>query len=76
MGCKKLIWLGNVAKLPINNFKTIEDSSQFKKDFLKSFNEESGEGYFLEVDVQYPEKLYEFYNDFLILPKRMSIGKV
>ena len=26
---------------------------------MKSFNEESNEGYFLKVDVQYPEKLHE-----------------
>ena len=41
-------------KLPVNNFKWIEETSQFNKDFLKSYNEESNEKYFLEVDVQYP----------------------
>ena len=34
------------------------------------------EGYFLEVDVQYLEKLREFYNDLLFLPERMKIEKV
>ena len=43
-------------KLPINNFEWIEDTSQFNEDFIKKYNEESDEGYFLEVDVQYPEK--------------------
>ena len=41
-------------KLPVNNFKWIEETSQFNEDFLKSYNEESNEKYFLEVDVQYP----------------------
>ena len=44
-------------KLPINNFEWIEDISLFNEDFIKNYNEESDEGYFLEVDVQYPEKL-------------------
>ena len=40
------------------------------KAFIKSFNEGSDEGYFLEVNVQYPEKLYNFYNDLPFLPKK------
>ena len=42
--------------LPVNKFEWIEDTSQFNEDFIKNCNEESDEGYFLEVDVQYPEK--------------------
>ena len=49
-------------KLPINNFERNNDTSQFNKYFIKSYNEESDEGYFLEVDVQYPEKLHELHN--------------
>ena len=41
-------------KLSVNNFKWIEETSQFDEDFIKNFNGESDEGYFLEVDVQYP----------------------
>ena len=33
----------------------------------------NNEGYFLEVDVQYLEKLFELYNDLPILPERMKI---
>ena len=49
---------------------------QFNEDFMKNYNEESGEGYFLEVDVQYPEKLHEPHYDLLFLPERMKIEKV
>ena len=38
--------------------------------------EESDEGFFLEVDVQYPEKLHELHNDLPFLPERMKIEKV
>ena len=37
---------------------------------------ESDTGYFLEVDVQYPEKLHDLQNDFPFLPERMKIEKV
>ena len=45
-------------KVPVNNFEWIEESSQFNEDFIKDYNEESDEGYFLEVHVQYSEKIY------------------
>ena len=48
-------------KLPVNNFERIKDTSQFNKDFMKKNNEESDDGYFLEVDVQYPERLHELH---------------
>ena len=57
-------------------FEWIEDTSQFNEDFIKNFNEESDEGYFLEVDVKYPEKLHELHNDLPFLPEKMKIGKV
>ena len=57
-------------KLPVNEFEWIEETSQFDKDIIKNYNEESDERYFLEVDVQYPEKLHELHNDLPFLPKR------
>ena len=63
-------------KLQINNFEWIEDTSQFNEDFIKNYNEESDEGYFLEVGVQYLEKLYDLCNDLPFLPERMKIEKV
>ena len=52
-------------KLPTFNFEWVEDTSQFTEDFVKNYNEKSEQGYFLEVDVQFPKKLYEFLSDFL-----------
>ena len=45
-------------KLPVSNFEWIKDTLQFNEDFIRNDNEESDEGYFLEVDVQYFEKLH------------------
>ena len=63
-------------KLPVNNFVWIEDTFQFNDDFIKSHNEGSDEGYFLEVDIQYPEKFRELHNDLLFSPEIIKIDKV
>ena len=42
---------------------------------MKDYIEESDEAYFLEVDVQYIEKLHELHNDLTFLPERMKIVK-
>ena len=63
-------------KLPINKFDWIKDTSQFNEGFIKNYNEESDEGYFLEVDVQCSEKLHDPHNELPFLPKRMKIEKV
>ena len=65
-----------LQKLPVNNLEKIKDTSQFNKYFIKNYNEESDEGYFLEVLVQYLEQLHELYNDLPFLPERMEIEKV
>ena len=59
-------------KLVVNNFQCIVDTSQFNEDFIRNYNEESDEGHFLKVDVQYPKKLPERHNDLLFLPKTKS----
>ena len=65
-----------LQKLPLNNFEWIKDTSQLNEDFIKNYTEESDEGYFLEINVQYLEKLLELNNDLPFLPERMKIEKV
>ena len=36
-------------KLPVNDFKPVKDISEFNKDFMKSYNHESNERYFLKL---------------------------
>ena len=52
------------------------ETSQFNENFIKSYNEESDEGCFFEVDVQYLEKLHGLHNDLPFLPERNEIEKV
>ena len=57
------------GQFPVNRFKWVEDTFQFNEDYINSYNEKSDEGYFLEVDVQYPEELHELHNDLPFLPE-------
>ena len=36
-------------KLPANNFEWVRQTSQFNENFIKNYNEESNEGYFLKL---------------------------
>ena len=63
-------------KILANNFKWIKDTSQFNEGFIKNYNKENDGGYFLEVNVQYLEKLHQLHNDLPLLPERIKIEKV
>ena len=58
-----------LQKPPVNYFEWIENTSEFNKDFIKNCNEKSDEGYFLEIDVQYTEKLHDLHNVLPFLPE-------
>ena len=38
-----------LQKLPVNDYEWIRDTSQFNKDFIKHYLEESHEGYFSDT---------------------------
>ena len=62
-------------KLPLDNFKWIDDLSMFTKDFIKNCDEESDIGYLLAVDIKYPKNLHKLHSDLPFLPDRMKINK-
>ena len=62
--------------LLVDGFKWVENTTQFIKDFVENYHEDTDEGYFLEVDIQYPDKLYDLHDDLLFLSKRIKIEKV
>ena len=62
-------------KLPVNSFKCVEDLSQFNEDFIKNYDENSDKGYILEVDLEYPKKIFNHHKDYLVLSERKKIGK-
>ena len=62
-----------VALMTLNGLKIFLN---LMKALKKSYNEETDEGYFLEVNVQYPEKLHDLHNELPFLPERMKIEKI
>ena len=63
-------------KLPVNGFKWVKNLSQFNKSFIRNYNENSDIGYFLELDIDYPEKLFNLHKDLPFLPERKKVNKV
>ena len=59
----------------MSNVGWIRDTSQFNEELLKNYNEASDEGYFLQNDVQYPQKMHDLHNDLPYLTERMKIEK-
>ena len=61
-------------KLPTREFKWFSNISEIDEEFVKSYDENDGKGYVLEVDVDYPQELHELHSDMPFLPERMVIN--
>ena len=62
-------------KLPVSDFKWVDDLSIFTEDFIKNYDEEDDTGYLFVVDVEYPKNLHKLHSDLPFLPERMKINK-
>ena len=62
-------------KLPVGDFKWVDDLSIFTEDFIKNYDENSDKGYIFEVYVEYPKDLHKVHSDLPFLPERMKINK-
>ena len=76
LDAKNLYGWAMSQKLPVNGFKWVEKLSKFNERFIKTYNENSDIGYFLEIDVEYSKKLFNHHKDLLFLPERTKIEKV
>ena len=56
--------------LPYGQFEWLENVQEFD---VNSVNEKSEMGYFLEVDLEYPNKLHELHNDYPLAPKKLAV---
>ena len=61
-------------KLPINGFKWMVDISGIDENFVKSYNKNSGKGYVLKVDVDYPCELQNLHYDLPFLPEKIVVN--
>ena len=62
-------------KLPVNGFKWVKELSKFNESFIKGYDENSDKENFLEVDVEYPKKLFNLHKDLPFLPERKKNEK-
>ena len=69
------MWIDNVSK-SVDDFKWVEETYEFNKDFIERYTSESDKRYFLEVDDQYPEKIHNLHNHLPFLPETIKIEKI
>ena len=62
--------------LPLSGFKWVENTSQVNKAFIEKYNKDSDENYFLEVDVQYSDKLHECILIYPFCQKELKLKKL
>ena len=60
-------------RLPLKKFKWIKDISKFDKNFIKSYNEQTNQRYFLQVDVENSKSLHNFHSDLPFFPERIKM---
>ena len=75
LDANNLYGMAMTKKLPVKGFKWMDDISMINEDFVKSYNENSGKGYILKVDVDYPCELQHLHSDLPFLPERMVVNK-
>ena len=57
--------------LPYEKFEWVKNVDELD---VMSVNKKSDVGYFLEVDLEYPNKLQELHNDYLLAPKKLAVS--
>ena len=65
--------MGDVSKITSNGFKWVKKLSKSNEDFIKKYDENSNEGYFLEVDVKYSKQLSNTHKDLPFLSERKNL---
>ena len=57
--------------LPYGGFKWLKNVDEFD---VMSISEKSPIGYFLEIDLKYPDELHELQNDYPLAPEKLAVS--
>ena len=57
--------------LPYGEFRWVKNVDEFD---VMSINEKSDTGYFLEVNLEYPDQLHELQNDYPLAPEKLAVS--
>ena len=62
--------------LPYEGFKWLKNVDKFDVMSIIECNsiEKSRIGYFLEVDLKYPDELHELHNDYPLAPEKLAVS--
>ena len=60
--------------LPYGGFRWVKNVDKIKQK-LMNIKSNSSTGYILEVDLEYPQKLYDIHNDYPLAPEKINIPK-
>ena len=71
LGMNNLYGRAISGNLPYGGFKWLKNVNGFD---VNSINEKSSIGYFLEVDVEYPDELHELHNDYPLAPEKIAVS--
>ena len=64
--------MGNECEyLPCGRFKWLKNVDKFD---VMSINDKSPIGYFLEVELEYPDQLHELHNDYSLAPEKPAVS--
>ena len=61
-----------MSYLPYEVFEWLKNVDEFD---VMSISEKSPIGYFLEVDLEYPDELYELHNDYPLAPEKLAVSR-
>ena len=75
LDANNLYGMAMTEKLPVKGFKWLDDISMINEDFAMSYNSNSGKGYILKVELDYPCELQNLHSDLPFLPERMVVNK-
>ena len=57
--------------LPFGGFKWLKNVDKFDVNLIST---KSSTGYFLEVDLEQPDKLHELHNDYSLAPDKLAVS--
>ena len=61
-----------ISEYPLyEGFKRLKNNDKFD---VMSINEKSSIGYFLEVDLEYPNKLHKLHNDYPLASEKLTVS--
>ena len=60
-----------MSNLSYGGFKWLKNVDEFD---VMSISEKSPKGYFLEVDLEYPDELHELHNDYPLAPENLAVS--